>query len=78
MDTLFKVGDNVMLSPRLCNTQDLEDFGSLGTIGNTYTIIDIDYIEHGKIVYELEGNNWHREEWLIPYFSKNIIGGELL
>ena len=78
IDTLFKVGDKVKISPGNCTEQDLWDYGSSGTIGSIYIIIDIDINPYKGAAYKLKGSNWHREDWLVPYFSKNIIGGELL
>ena len=79
MDNLFKIGDKVMISPRLCNTQDLREFNSLGTIGNIYRIKNInDKPYQSSRSYKLEGSNWHLEEWLVLVPDKNVIGGELL
>ena len=74
---MYSVGDKVTIDPHKVQLGAIRNNGSSGSIGNTYMITDIessgDYVS-----YRLEGENWHRENWLTLIPKKVLIGGRLL
>ena len=76
MSYKFKVGDKVRLKKGVAGSHAFDDYGSGGEEGITYEIGEV--TRHDFITYRLRNSNWHKEEWLVPIITKNVVGGNLL